>query len=570
MHHKLSIHRSVIGSLLLSGGLASFLLLLLTTLLGGNEIAVLAGERAAPSESVPVVSGADWYVDRNATGSASGLSWTDAYTNLQDALSGAMFGQEIWVAKGIYFPDNGRGRIDNSVTSTFQLKNGVAIYGGFSTTETLRTQRNWMANVTVLSGDLDGNDITDANGVVTDTASIVGINASHVITSRETAPSTTLDGFTITSGQAKGGGNDDNGGGMYSSDGELTLENLAFIGNFAAGDGGGMYRTSGSSAITNVTFSSNHASNSGGGMYSTGGDSVLNNVTFAGNSAAVNGGGMVNADGSNTTLTNVVFSGNLAMGDGGGIFNNESSPTLTNVTFSGNRAFNGGGMRNNASSHPAIQNSIIWNNQDTSGIGTADASIKNIGSTPVISYTLVQGSGGSGLGWTSTLGMDKGLNIDMDPLFVTAVDPATAPATDGDLRLQAASPAIDAGNKTLNTSDKDLAGKPRVYNDVIDLGAYEFHPTPTPTPTATNTPTFTPTPSSTPTPTQTPTPTSTPTATNTPTLTPTPSSTPTPTQTPTPTRTSTPTITPTSTPTATSTNTPVPQYFYLPLVKTAR
>lgn len=535
MHHKLSIRWSVIGSLLLSGGLASILLLLLVTLCGGNEVAVWADERTVPSASAQVVSVTIWYVDRNATGSASGRSWTDAYTNLQDALSRATYGQEIWVAKGVYYPDLGDGQIDNAASSAFHLKNGIKIYGGFAATETLRTQRNWMANVTVLSGDLEGNDITDANGVVTDTANIVDVNARHVITSSGTDNSTTLDGFTVTAGKAYGDGNDKNGGGMYSLNGDLTLKNLVFSGNSAAKDGGGMYRIAGSTALSNVTFRNNHASNDAGGMYSTAGNSTLINVTFAGNFAAGNGGGMVNGNGSNTTLTNVLFSGNVATGDGGGIYNDQSSPTLTNVTFSGNRAFNnGGGMRNNSSSNPAIQNSIIWNNQDTSGIGTADASIKNIGSTPVISYTLVQGSGGSGIGWTSTLGMDKGMNIDMDPFFVTAVDPATAPTTDGDLRLKAASPAIDAGDKTLNPSGKDLAGKPRVYNDVIDLGAFEFHPTPTPSPT------------NTPTPTSTPTPTNTPTATN------------------------TPTSTPTSTPTATATNTPTPQLFYLPLVKTTR
>ncbi len=39
-------------------------------------------------------------------------------------------------------------------TISFELKNGVAIYGGFAGTETLRTQRNPATNVTVLSGDI--------------------------------------------------------------------------------------------------------------------------------------------------------------------------------------------------------------------------------------------------------------------------------------------------------------------------------------------------------------------------------------------------------------------------------
>ena len=42
------------------------------------------------------------YVDAAAVGANNGSTWTDAFTNLQDALiSGAM---EIWVATGTYYP----------------------------------------------------------------------------------------------------------------------------------------------------------------------------------------------------------------------------------------------------------------------------------------------------------------------------------------------------------------------------------------------------------------------------------------------------------------------------------
>jgi hypothetical protein len=51
------------------------------------------------------------------------------------------------------------------------------------------------------------------------------------------------------------------------------------------------------------------------------------------------------------------------------------------------------------------------------------------------------------------------------------------------LRLQATSPAIDAGdNSAPDLPKKDLAGKPRIVDGdgdgdtIIDMGAYEFQP----------------------------------------------------------------------------------------------
>ena len=67
------------------------------------------------------------YVNQSAAGNYDGTSWTDAYTDLQSALTAATSGEEVWVAAGTYKPTAGADRI-----ATFQLKNGVALYGGFA------------------------------------------------------------------------------------------------------------------------------------------------------------------------------------------------------------------------------------------------------------------------------------------------------------------------------------------------------------------------------------------------------------------------------------------------------
>jgi hypothetical protein len=163
--------------------------------------------------------------------------------------------------------------------------------------------------------------------------------------------------------------------------------------------------------------------------------------------------------------------------------NYRSSPTLTNVSFSRNTADNqGGGMFNFFLASPTLVNVILWG--DSAGTGDE---IHNFGtgSTPEISYSLIEGCGGSGGGWDSGLGNDGGNNLDSDPLFTDAVA--------GNLRLGSGSPAIDAGDSTAaNLPATDLDGYPRIRGETVDLGAYEAadvtgveDPTVPPVPTAT-------------------------------------------------------------------------------------
>jgi predicted outer membrane repeat protein len=316
------------------------------------------------------------YVNDNAAGSNNGTSWADAYTSLQSALADTC--TEIWVAAGTYKPHAS----DRAVS--FNLESGTAIYGGFAGTETLLSQRDYVANVTILSGDLNGNDNVFTNN---------GENSYHVVYALTIANTAILDGFTITGGNANGGAVNNYGGGMLiGNNSNPTLTNVTLSSNSAI-NGGGIYNNSSNPTLTNVTLSGNSAIDYGGGIHNSSSNPILTNVTLSDNSAAFSGGIYNNS--SNPTLTNVTLSGNSAISNGGGMFNSSSSPTLTNVTFSSNSASSGGGIYN-SNSNPTLTNATFSGNSVTSA-GAGMANYNN--SSPILTNVTFSGnSAGGGYG----------------------------------------------------------------------------------------------------------------------------------------------------------------------------
>jgi predicted outer membrane repeat protein len=277
--------------------------------------------------------------------------------------------------------------------------------------------------------------------------------------------------------------NVDGGGIYYSIIDTASLRNVVFTGNSSGNNGGGMFSMDSFPVLTHISFTRNSADSEGGGMYIFSGTQKLTNVSFNGNSAD-DGGGMF-IQGSSPHITNGVFKNNKA-GNGGAIYNyNNSHPPLTNLTLAGNRAtLEGGGIYNKESS-PVLTNVIVWNNKQENSTSSVTASIYNDEmSGPNISYSLIANSGGSGGGWNSALGIDRGNNIGSDPLFVADPDPDDAPAISGNLGLQAGSPAIDSGDPDIlislfpvneENAPIDLAANLRINNGIIDMGAYEYH-----------------------------------------------------------------------------------------------
>jgi len=393
------------------------------------------------------------YVDDDASPGGDGASWGTAYKYLQDALSVAQNGDEIWVAEGIYKPASDFDPCDPCApapycTATFQLKNGAALYGGFAGGETGLDQRDWQTNETILSGDLLGN---DGPGEWQNN----GENSYNVVTGSGTDATTILDGFTITAGNANGSDPYRRGGGMYNYQGSPTIRNCTFSGNSAYFMGGGMENLASSPKVTNCIFGGNKALY-GGGMSNESSSPKVTNCTFIRNSASQRGAAMFNI-GASPTLTNCTFSGNSAS-YGGGVANLESgNPILINCTFSGNSATEGSVIANSGP-YSVLTNCILWGN--TGG------------------QIYVMGFGGLNLNYCNIQGGWAGDgNINADPNFVDADGPDDIIGTEDDnLRLLYGSPCINAGDNNAVPPEitTDIDGNPRIVNGTVDMGAYEY------------------------------------------------------------------------------------------------
>ena len=298
-----------------------------------------------------------WFVKADAVGFNDGSNWQDAYVDLQGALAVAEAGDEIWVATGTYTPGEPGDR-----TVTFELKSGVAIYGGFTGFETDHLERDPARYVTVLNGDLLGNDLEVAEPQDLQRESTRADNSYHVVTGSKADETGILDGFVITGGNANGSGHS-YGGGMInvsSTSGSLpadpTVINCTFYGNSASQRGGGVYSSRGSPTFVNCTFLGNHALGSanipdgGGGMYNLNASPTIQDCTFRRNTTGGRGAGMYNSSGSQTIIrclfeeNESFFSPSDDTRVGGGILSLGSYTDIRECIFTENIAANGGGV----------------------------------------------------------------------------------------------------------------------------------------------------------------------------------------------------------------------------------
>lgn len=410
------------------------------------------------------------HVSTTGNNANDGLSWNQAKLTVQAGLNAAASGDEVWVAAGIY-------------VERVTLKSGVALYGGFIGSETERDQRDWSANTTVLDGDESGSVVTSPSGATTDTR---------------------VDGFTIQNGTAYSGGGiycyrssptvanntvrhntaSVNGGGFYLSESHpvivdnvitdnansgiyCTSSSPTISGNIISGSSTGIYCSFSAASITANTI----AGNSGYGIYchiqgtpsvnwntiSSNGCGVYSYYTspaVSNNTITRNNGNGVSCFHGSPIITDNIIAGNDAV-TGGGISCVEGSPTVTNNTIYGNSVIDdGGGILVTGASSPQISNNIIASNLGA-GIDCSACT-----GSPTLRNNCVYDN--------NYLGISPGTgDISEDPLLVNP--------DDRDFHIASNSPCVDAGwNSAPMLAEKDMDNNPRIWNGVVDIGAYEY------------------------------------------------------------------------------------------------
>ena len=411
-----------------------------------------------PSAHIDISSDSHGIIYVTPEGTGDGSSWEQSTNKLQLAVYKSQTEDcSVWVKEGTYSRP--------SDDYMFYIGQQCRLYGGFSGDEPYDydlSQRNFEMHPSILDGNKKW-------GV---------INAS---TESQTDP-ILIDGFTIQNGYAT------YGGGVFTNN-DIYIKNCIFCYNHAQSNGGAFsnqnINLSISAYMENCEFYSNDAKNKGGAIHDCGFSNFLH-CRFHDNIAKGNGGAIYCSPNMEHRFINCFISNNSAQ-NGGGIYNNHGNTQLWNCLINNNTANNGGGcycqgglclfnctiVKNRAItsyggvgvySFNEIKNCIIWGNAGGSQIGP----------NRTYAYCAVQNDmSGSGLNFNASAANDG----ESPGFYIRFIDPDVTygiAGQGGDWHLQPNSCCVDLGVVIPDQPETDLEGNPRIWNEAIDLGAYEM------------------------------------------------------------------------------------------------
>ncbi len=425
------------------------------------------------------------YVNRNAAGADNGADWANAFTTITKAIDASAYGDQIWVAQGTYL-------------ESLTLKNGVALYGGFSGIENQLNERDTVNHLTMVDADYSAPVVTINNGCDTNTR---------------------LDGFIITKGDGI------HGGGIRIVASAPVIANNIITGNKTAGLGAGIYcygfytHTNEQATIIDNAIVDNLAydtEGNGGGIACHGASPTIIRNVITRNIASRNGGGIScwAADGDQFVLSaspviacnyilanaaNVLEGASGANVGGGGIHCTAtdlsgapiqgaiSTPLIISNVVAANGGWYGGGIcvvDSILESAKIINNTIVSNSG--SGIFWQNTSpqvsnnivafntwgleqVENLFTSPVIVHNCIFGNVFKG-----NSADFKGLDNQTDINGNISVDPRMANYIFGDFHIQPDSPCRNAGDSAQVQSDwLDIDGQQRIQGPFVDIGADE-------------------------------------------------------------------------------------------------
>ena len=260
---------------------------------------------------------------------------------------------------------------------------------------------------------------------------------------------------------------------LIDSSSDVTLNGLELFNGSVTGNGGGISALSSALNCINVTIRNCVSTGDGGGIWASSISGIMDRCSFIGNDAGSTGfgGGIIFNGATAATIQNSVISGNRANA-GGGIAHLAASPSIINCTIQGN---SGSGIYIEGPAQfpsiPILRNTIVWGNR--TGSGTVESQQIQKGSFQTadadVDYCLIEGA-------ASTLNNLDGTLLDNNPDFVNPLNPVdfnSPPSSAADLRVFINSPVLNVGNNGSTSTLLDRAGKNRVQDTTIDLGAYE-------------------------------------------------------------------------------------------------